>query len=80
MTCALRFDAGGTAEEQQIVQQLQAVEARLVEQYAGHGEITEDQVRGTFGQVTQRFVDARVRTFLPILVERAVRRELGRRG
>jgi len=80
MTYALRFDTGGTAGEQQIVQQLQAAEARLVEQYAGHSEITEDQVRGTFGQVTRRFVDARVRTFLPILVERAVRRELGRRG
>ena len=47
-----------------------------VDLYAREVVITEDHVRVTFGQVAQWFIDARVRTFLPILIERAVRREL----
>jgi hypothetical protein len=67
----------GDADEQQIAQQLTETEGRLVDEYAGRNEVTEDRVRGLFRQVAQRFAGASVRTFLPILIERAVRRELG---
>lgn len=65
-------------EEEHIAQQLKETENRLVDHYAGHGQITEDHVRGTFGRVSARFLSARIRTFLPILIERAVRQELER--
>jgi hypothetical protein len=64
------------SEDEQIAQQLKETETRLVDHYAGHGRMTENQVRRTFGRVSERFRNARIRTFLPILVERAVRREL----
>ncbi|WP_445183307.1 three-helix bundle dimerization domain-containing protein [Pseudonocardia sp. Cha107L01] len=60
-------------EEEQIAQQLKESEARLVDHYVTHGEITEDHVRHTFGRVAERFLSARIRTFLPILIERAAR-------
>jgi hypothetical protein len=65
-------------EAQQIAQQLRNTEGRLVDHYAGSRGMTEDHVRHTFGVISKRFIDARVRTFLPILIERAVRRELER--
>jgi hypothetical protein len=65
-----------TGEEIQLAQQLQAAEARLVDRYREHGDITEARVRSIYAGVMARFVDARVRNFLPILVERAVQREL----
>ena len=70
--------AGEGAEEAQITQQLSEAEGRLVEHYAPRHHVSEDHVRETFDKITQRFADARVRTFVPILVERAVRRELER--
>jgi hypothetical protein len=66
------------SEEEQIAQQLKETENRLVDHYAGHGEIIEDHVRHTFGLVSKRFRSASIRTFLPILIERAVRQELER--
>jgi hypothetical protein len=65
-------------EEEHTAQQLKESENRLVDHYAGHGQITEDHVRGTFGRVSARFLSARIRTFLPVLIERAVRKELER--
>jgi hypothetical protein len=67
-----------TSEETQLAQQLHAAEARLVDRYRERGDITEDRVRSTYAGVMSRFVDARVRNFLPILVERAVQLELER--
>ena len=75
MTHALE-PVSNSVEGRQIAQQLTAAEGRLVDFYAREGVITEEHVRATFGHVAQRFIDARVRTFLPILIERAVRREL----
>jgi len=69
-------DLPAPLEEQQFVQQLKEAEGRLVDQYDGHSDISEDRVRQTFWLVSQRFVDAPIRAFLPILIERAVRREL----
>ena len=67
-----------TKDDIQLAQQLQAAEARLVDRYREHGEITEDRVRSTYAGVVSRFADAPVRNFLPILVERAVQHELER--
>jgi hypothetical protein len=64
-------------EERQIGQQLDEVETRLVDQLAGRKEITEERVRNIVRAIRERFADARIRAFLPILVERAARRELG---
>ena len=64
-------------EDRQVAQQLLDTEARLIERYRGRDGITEDRVRSTFGAVTARFADATVRGFLPILIERRVRVELG---
>jgi hypothetical protein len=64
-------------EERQVGQQLDEVETRLVDQLAGRAEITEERVRSIVRVVRERFAGARIRSFLPILVERAARRELG---
>jgi hypothetical protein len=78
MTHASRPTTRDDAEEEQIAQQLKESEARLVDRYATHGQITEDHVRHTLGRVAERFLSAKIRTFLPILIERAARRELER--
>jgi hypothetical protein len=65
--------------EAQISQQLSEAENRLVDHYAERGEITEDHVRQTFRLVSERFLRAKIRTFLPILIERATRQELEHR-
>jgi hypothetical protein len=38
--------------------------------------VTADQVTRVIASVRDRFADARIRSFLPILVERAARQEL----
>jgi hypothetical protein len=63
--------------DRQIDQQLAEVESRLRDRYTTPGTVDEAQVTAAFGRVTERFTNARVRNFLPILVERGVRRELG---
>ena len=65
------------AADRQVAQQLQAARFRLMIDLA-RGTIPAREVSNTFEQVSHRFVDARVRSFLPILVERAVRAEFGR--
>ena len=64
-------------DDRQVDQQLAEVESRLRDQYTTRGTADEDQVTAAFGRVIERFTNARVRNFLPILVERGVRRELG---
>ena len=66
-----------TDEDRHVSQQLREVESRLLERYARGDQLNEDRVRRTFEAVRARFTDARVRTYVPILVERAVRAELG---
>jgi hypothetical protein len=63
-------------EDRQVTQQLREVESRLLERYAHGDELPEDRVRQIFEAVQARFTDARVRTYVPILVERAVHAEL----
>jgi hypothetical protein len=72
-----RLDAPNleSLEERQVEQQLADLESRLVAQYADQG-VNEGRVRAIVEQVRSRFVNARVRTFVPILVERAARQEL----
>ena len=65
-------------EDPHVSAQLRAVESRLVSSYAGHSSDGEDWVRRTIATVEARFAEARVRTFVPILVERAARAELER--
>ncbi|HWN35845.1 MAG TPA: hypothetical protein VNP03_24050 [Pseudonocardia sp.] len=64
------------AEERQVEQQLNDVEARLMAHYGRHSGITAQRVRATVEREAARFEHARVRTFVPILVERAVRHDL----
>ena len=72
-----RLDAPNleSLEERQIEQQLVDLESRLVAQYGGQG-VNEGRVRAIVEQVRSRFANARIRTFVPILVERAARQEL----
>ncbi|HEX4250138.1 MAG TPA: hypothetical protein VH008_31360 [Pseudonocardia sp.] len=72
-----RLDAPNleSLEERQVEQQLADVETRLVAHYADQG-VNEGRVRAIVEQVRSRFADARIRTFVPILVERAARQEL----
>ena len=48
----------------------------VVTQYAHHGYHNETEVRDHFHRATQRFANARIRSFLPILIERAVKAKL----
>ena len=57
-------------------QQLREVEDRLVAQYSGRDALSEQTVRQHFAEVRARFAQARIRSFLPILVERGVRARL----
>ena len=50
-------------------------EERLVARYAEHG-VAPDAVRGAVAEAWERLAGARIRTFLPILVERSVRLSL----
>ncbi|HEY2191083.1 MAG TPA: hypothetical protein VGH76_02110 [Actinomycetospora sp.] len=50
-------------------------EERLVARYREHG-VAADTVRGAVAEAWDRLAGARVRTFLPILVERSVRLRL----
>jgi hypothetical protein len=61
-------------EDPQVSAQLRDVESRLVDLYAA--EDGEERVRQAMATNRARFADARVRTFVPILVERAVRAEM----
>jgi hypothetical protein len=70
MTTRLERPNIESPEERQLQQQLAELESRLLAQYV------ENRVRATLERVRARFAGARVRTFLPILVERAARREL----
>ncbi|MGI8816232.1 MAG: three-helix bundle dimerization domain-containing protein [Pseudonocardia sp.] len=49
---------------------------RLVDRYRDRQGITADRVRHAFATISYRFVGAPVRSFLPILIERAVQFEL----
>lgn len=50
-------------------------EERLVARYREHG-VEPDAVRGAVAEAWDRLAGARIRTFLPILVERSVRMRL----
>jgi hypothetical protein len=63
-------------EERQVAQQLRDTEARLLQQYAGRVGVPAERVTQVISSVRERFADARIRSFLPILIERAARREL----
>ena len=65
-------------EDQHVSAQLRDVESRLVRTHSDGTPPSEDRVRRTVAAVEARFADAHVRTFLPILVERAARVELER--
>lgn len=56
--------------------QLAQLEDRLVTQYAHHGHHNETEVRDYFQRAAQRFANAQIRSFLPILIERAVKAKL----
>jgi hypothetical protein len=75
MTTRLQRPDIESPEERQLQQQLAELESRLLAQYVDQG-VTESRVRATLERVRGRFAGARVRTFLPILVERAARQEL----
>ena len=76
MTQTTRQSAFDDAEDRQVAEQLRDTEARLLDQYDGRAGVTADQVTQVIASVRDRFADARIRSFLPILVERATRQEL----
>ena len=63
-------------EELQVSTQLRDVESRLVSYYAARDTHSAERVRDAVATNRDRFAHARVRTFVPILVERAARAEL----
>lgn len=77
MTSTTYRDQRAAAADHQVAQQLQAARFRLMIDLA-RGTTPAREVSRTFEQVSHRFTDARIRSFLPILVERAVRAEFGR--
>lgn len=77
MTSTTHRDPLAAAADRQVAQQLQAARFRLMIDLA-RGTTPAREVNRTFEQVSHRFADARVRSFVPILVERAVRAEFGR--
>lgn len=76
MTDTVHAPLPNDSKEQQIAGQLKGLEDRLVLRYAGSDAASENRVRNIFGIVLTRFAGARVRAYLPILVERAVRKEI----
>ena len=56
--------------------QLAQLEDQLVARYLGHGQHDEPEVRAQVQRATRQFAHARVRNFLPILIERAVKAAL----
>ncbi|GAA5167020.1 hypothetical protein GCM10023321_59050 [Pseudonocardia eucalypti] len=65
-----------TLEERQVARHLNDLESRLVSEYGRRPGWTDDRVVDTVRVVRGRFADARIHAFLPILVERAARKEL----
>lgn len=63
-------------EERHIDAQLRELEDRLVDHYGGGDDQRVRRVRSVVAAAIARFADARVRKFVPILVERAARVEL----
>jgi len=54
------------------------VKDRLVSHYAARPGFTEEALRHLVDRASSRFDGAHIRTYVPILVERDVRNELGR--
>jgi hypothetical protein len=63
----------GTARDDRVL--LAETEERLVARWGAEG-VAPDTVRGAVSEAFDRLSDARVRSFLPILVERSVRLRL----
>jgi hypothetical protein len=76
MTETTHAEAADVGEERQVAQQLRDAEARLMADYAERAGMAAERVEQVISSVRARFADARIRSFLPILVERAARREL----
>jgi hypothetical protein len=66
-----------TDEDRQVDQQLREVEARLLTRYGGEDGEGRERARQVVASVTARFADSKIRTYLPVLVERAAKSELG---
>lgn len=71
------YPGQSSAADRHVARKLQAARFRLMIDLA-RADTPAREVFGTFERVSHRFADASVRSFLPILVERAVRAEFGR--
>ncbi|WP_037080712.1 three-helix bundle dimerization domain-containing protein [Pseudonocardia spinosispora] len=67
-----------TLETRQVDQQLSEVEERLVARYSHRADLGEDTVRAAVAELRERYSVARVRSFLPIIIERAARARFDR--
>jgi hypothetical protein len=67
-------DPSPAGQSDQLRSQLDELTGRLARDYA---DVETDTVRSYVRAESDRFVDARVRSFIPVLVERAVRDRLG---
>lgn len=61
-----------------IADQLEQLKQRLVQQYAGRSDVNEGLVAGLVDRAQARFEHAKIRTYVPILVEREAHVQLGR--
>ncbi|HKS51095.1 MAG TPA: hypothetical protein VJS67_04430 [Pseudonocardiaceae bacterium] len=66
------FGAHHADPDETLDAQLAQLEDRLVVQYVRHGHHDETKVRAEFQRARQHVANARVRSFVPILLERAV--------
>jgi hypothetical protein len=72
--------ASGTPPVSQASSPLDEVKDRMIHEYRGHADLTENQVATVVDEVTASFAHPRIRSFLPILIERDVHRRLDRRA
>jgi hypothetical protein len=59
---------------------LDEVKDRLIHEYRGRADLTEDEVATVVDEVRASFAQPRIRSFLPILIERDVHRRLDGRA
>lgn len=65
-------------EHDPIADQLEQLKQRLVQQYSGRADVNEGVVSVLVDKAQQQFADAKIRTYVPILVEREAHQRLGR--
>jgi hypothetical protein len=66
-------------EHDPIAEQLDQLKQRLLQEYAGRSDVDEGVVSGLVDDAQHQFDNAKIRSFVPILVEHEARAKLGHR-